>query len=398
MAFGLPWIVDRVHPNWTPPSRRALLALYALAGIAAGILSLAFGQSKNFHVFCAAARALLRGEDLYVLRAGDYFKYSPTFALLFVPFTWLPTAVAAPLWSLFNFGAAFLGIDRVVEDARQKRVALSVALAGIVLTTDGDQSNLLVAGALLLAFDAFERGRPAAGATLVLLGTYTKIFPLIGAAFALLRPGRLRHFGAMLAAAIGGLVLPLTVTEPRTLTSHYVSWWRLLARDHANEGWSAMGMLREGLGLHASNGALQLAGVLLQVVPIALGLRFAPDAAWRRTLACSLLVWAVLFNHRAEYATYVVSAVAVAVWIASADATPVVYALVLTALVAPGPFFARPDPSVGGVWTFLAAHRLFHPLRVAPLFAVWLLMLRDLIGRFVSVRVSIRISPSAHAS
>ena len=64
--------------------------------------------------------------------------------------------------------------------------------------------------------------------------------------------------------------------------------------------------------------------------------------------------------------------------------------------VAPGPFFAQ-QPSAG-ISALLTAPRLFHPLRVAPLFAVWLLMLRSTVRRFVTIRVSVHLAPTAHAS
>src|SRR5262249_25077360 len=156
-----------------------------------------FGQSQNFAVFSAAARAIVRGEDVYVLRAADYYKYSPAFALLFVPFTWPPAWLASLLWSALNFGVACWGIDRAIEDAAAKRVAMLVALAGIALSTDGDQTNLLVAGAWLLAFDAFERSRSGAGAAWTVTAGFVKIFPALGAVLVLFHPRRARALAAL---------------------------------------------------------------------------------------------------------------------------------------------------------------------------------------------------------
>ena len=362
---------------------------YVLAGILAGALSWAFGQSQNFHVFAAAARAILRGDDLYVRRAADYFKYSPTFAVLFVPFTWAPGWLAATLWSVVNFIVAFVGIDRVVEDRRQKQVAWVVALAGIALATDGDQSNLLVAGTWFLAFHMFERSRSRVGAGLVLFGCFVKIFPALGAVFALFHPQRSRALVALGVATILWAALPLLVCTPRELGAEYASWARLVAWDQGNRGWSALPVLQDQLHLSWKNASLQVAGACVQAAPIVLGLRFGTDAAWRRTLACSLLVFAVLFNHRTEYASFVLSAVAVGVWCATTQPSKLVQALVVVSIVAPGPFFARPDPSVGGVFAFIAAHREFHPLRVIPLLCLWLFMQRDLWKRFVRVELAL---------
>jgi hypothetical protein len=370
-------------------SRTRLLAAYFVAGVVAGAVSFAFGQSQNFDVFSAAARALLRGDDVYVRHAADDFKYAPTFALLFVPFTWMPSWIAAIAWSTLNFGVAAIGIDRALDDDRDKRIALAIALAGIALATDGDQSNLLVGGAWLLAFRAFEDSRPRVGAGWITFGAFVKLFPAIGAAFALLGPRRARALVALGVATLAWAALPLVVCTPRTLALEYASWARLVSLDHANRGWSMLPVFREQLHFSWANVSLQIAGALVQSAPIVLGTRFGTDRAWRRTLACSLLVFAVLFNHRSEYASFVLSAIALGVWCATTRPGRIARVLVAFALVAPGPFFARSDPHLGGAFAFLAAHRMFHPLRVLPLFAVWLLMQRELWARFVRVELAL---------
>jgi uncharacterized protein len=60
-------------------------------------------------------------------------------------------------------------------------------------------------------------------------------------------------------------------------------------------------------------------------------------------------------------------------------------ALLVAAWLAPGPFLAVEDPSLGGVLSFVAAHRLYHPLRLAPLAVVWILLQADLL-RALAVR------------
>jgi len=370
-------------------SRARMVAAYVIVGSIAGAVSYGFGQSKNFSVFSAAARAIVRGEDLYVLRAPDYFKYSPTFALLFVPFTWPPAWIASVAWSALNFAVACVGIDRVVEDVRAKRVAMLVALAGIALSTDGDQSNLLVAGAWLLAYDAFERSRAGAGAAWTMMGGFVKIFPALGAVFALFHPHRSRALTLLVIAALAWLALPLLVCTPHELANEYRSWAHLLAWDRRNSGWSVLPVLQDVARIRWANVSLQIAGAIAQSIPIVLGLRFGTDAAWRRTLACSLMVFAVLFNHRTEYCSFALSAVAVGVWCATVRASKLVTALVAMAIVAPGPFLARPDPSVTGVFAFIAAHREFHPLRIVPLFLIWLLMQHELWRRFVRVELAV---------
>jgi len=375
--------------------RRGPLAIFVLAGAIAGAVSWAAGQSQNFEVFRAAAHALVEGDDLYTLNAADYFKYSPTFALLFLPFTWGPSWFLAPSWSALNFGLAGWGLDRLLaHDPRKKRAAQLVALAGIVVATDGDQSNLVVAGAVLLAFDAYEKGHLRLAAHLVAAATLVKIFPIAFAGLVLLLPKEQRRpaFTALAGALLTWIVLPLVLLEPAELVAQYASWHALLERDHGNHGWSVMSLFQDGLGFRWSAAPLQLCGVAVQALTLVLGVRFGTDRAWRRTVMCSLLCFSVLFNHRAEYATFAISAVGVGIWYASGETPAPLWRRVLVglAIVAPGPFFTRANVDAAGIVSLLAAHRLFHPLRVLPLLAVWAVMQAELLARFFEVRVRVR--------
>ncbi|MDP8999133.1 MAG: hypothetical protein M3O46_03375, partial [Myxococcota bacterium] len=127
---------------------------------------------------------------------------------------------------------------------------------------------------------------------------------------------------------------------------------------------------------------IQVAAVVVQAVPIVLGARFGTDAHWRRTFACALLCFFVLFNHRTEYTSFVLSAMAVSIWWATTPPSPAKTGLAFLVLFVPGPFFTSPDPTRTGALSFIAAHRAFHPLRVVPLLIAWGWMICELVRRF----------------
>jgi hypothetical protein len=357
--------------------RRLFAAVWILSGAIAGGVSYALGQSRNLLVFLHAARALLDGRDLYAPWL-DFFKYSPTFALLFVPFTWMPEWLAAVLWGALNFGLAYAGLDAVVPNGPRKPTAFAVALAGVLLATDGDQSNLLVVGLILLGFAALEKRRVWTFALLVGIATHVKLFPAAAMLFVLLHPRWLKSGAVAVSVTLALALLPLLVVWPRTLAGEYASWAALLGKDHANHGWSIMCMLEEGFGFHPSPAFVQALGAGLLAWPLLAG-RARPDPSFRRLFAASVLVFSVLFNHRSEYATYVVSAIGVGIWYAEEDATPLRRLLVALAIVAHGPFFAWPDPKFGGPLAMLTSHRIFHPMRTLPLACVWALVTFDLL-------------------
>jgi hypothetical protein len=380
--------VDPVSASRAPARRLALLrALYWGTGAAFGVVSVHLGQSRNLAVFSTAAYDFAARRGLYP-GVFPFFKYSPAFALAFLPFLLLPLLLRAALWSALNFGVALEGILAVVDRPRAQVVAALVAFAGIVLTSDGDQSNLLIAGALLLGMRAFERGRDGRGALFVVGAAFIKVFPLAGAAFALFSPSRPRALAWITATGVALAAAPAVWIGPRALLGEYVAWRKMMLDDYetahsfARVPWSFGQMLHDGLGVTVAPAIVH--GVLLAATfaPLAFVARVRRDTALHRTFACSLLVALVLFNHRAEYCTYAIAAVAVAVWLA-ASSRPRAYQLVVAALVALafaalGPYYTTPPttPFAGVAW--LVASRTFHPLRLVPLAVLWVLMQREL--------------------
>lgn len=356
------------------PSRRLLHGAYLACGGAAGAISYGLGQSKNLEVFRHASAALLEGRDLYDGSSVDWFKYSPTFALLFVPLAVVPAWLASVVWGALNFGAAVVGIEAAA--GKNARLALVAALPGILLATDGDQANLLVAGAMLLAFSSFERGRSVAGAAAVAIGALVKVFPVAAALFALPHRDREKSLFRILVALALGAALPLAVLSPAALGDEYRSWVALLRADHATRGWSLVTVARD---LGASGAAFQLGACVVAALPFLAALTLPVDGRFRRLSVAATLIALVLCNHRSESTSFVVSAIGVGLWFAEGPATPTRWLLLALATVAHGPLLVRDEPSASGAAAFLLAHRLFHPVRLVPLLVVWGAIQRDLV-------------------
>jgi len=361
---------------------RSLLGLYLIAGIVAGVVSFALDQSKNLEVFRHASQSLLAHRDLYDGSSVDWYKYSPSFALIFLPLALVPAWLAAAVWGAANFGIAFAGIHAMTrEEPRSggvapsasgaRNVAMLAALPGVLLATDGDQANLLVAGLMLLACSAFARNRSIRGAALVILGFLVKIFPLGAVLFALLDRERERNLFRVIVAMAIGLLLPLVVIHPSELAAQYSSWMSITRFDHAhNRGWSLVTFARD-IGLPALS--VQIAALTTLALPVigAMTAPAPPTMGWRRAFAASLLILIVLCNHRSEYTSFVISSIGVGLWFADARRTPASYVLLALASVAHGPVYVVDDPRLTGAFSFLAAHRIYHPLRLVPLVVVW---------------------------
>jgi hypothetical protein len=77
-----------------------------------------------------------------------------------------------------------------------------------------------------------------------------------------------------------------------------------------------MQLLHLALGYNGPNWPVQLAGTALLVLPLLTRPSRWADADFRREFLASLLVYAVIFNHKAEQPSFVLAVVGTAIWYA----------------------------------------------------------------------------------
>src|SRR5438105_15298624 len=275
-------------------ARRSLLALYLASAVFVTVQQGILGRSNNFTVFRAAATNLLAHRDLYAAHPDqhfDFYKYSPTFALLFAPLAALPFAPALLIWSLLNSLLLWYAVRRLLPD-RQATLALALVYLEVLFAMQYTQSNGLVAALLLLAFLALEAGRQLRAALLIGLDAFIKIFPLGAAALALFHPRRWRFTLLFAAMGAGLALLPLVVIPSHALVAESRSWWTIETADASrlNRGDSVMQYLHQWLGFDWPHWPVQLAGTLLLLAPLALQRRCWCDLSCRFRFRCSLLV------------------------------------------------------------------------------------------------------------
>lgn len=271
--------------------------------------------SGNFEIFRASSHHLLSGEDLYAKypTEGDRFKYSPSFALLFAPLAFLFWPLALFLWSTLNAMTLFVALERLLPP-RQAMLAAALLLLELLRAMQNAQSNALVAALIILAFVALEAGRTWRAALAIALGASIKIFPLAALTFAIPWRRAFRSGLATIVVGAGVALLPLLVTSPGMLVQQY-RWWRGIEAVDAQQRWfSIMELLHQWTGADFPNWPVQMAGVLLLVLPLALRRSRWQDHAFRLLYLCSVLLFVALFNHQAERASYVIAFTGATIW------------------------------------------------------------------------------------
>ena len=309
---------------------RFIWAAYTLAAIAVSVQKLTQGGRgdgytayENYVIFKNAFPHLLQGLNPYMAfpaEQWDLFKYSPAFALFMAPFAALPDWLGLPVWNLLNalvLLAAILKLP-VLTDNQRAFMAWFVFIE-LITSMQNSQSNGLTAGLILWAFITLERGKAWLAAGYVAASAFIKIFGIIAAVLALLYPKLLRFSTWLAAWTVLLTVIPLLVASPSHLWQIYQWWWELLREDHAaSVGLSVQGWLQTWFGWVPSKMGVTLAGLFIFLLSDFAVYR--QPSTVNRMLACaSVLIWVVIFNHKAESPTFVIAMCGVALWWCAAE-------------------------------------------------------------------------------
>jgi hypothetical protein len=306
-------------------SRRFLLTGYLLLAWIASIQQWSlkrpgdpYTHYNNYVIFRQAFFHLVRHQDLYtqyLAEHWDYFRYSPSFALAFGAFAWMPDLAGLLVWNTLNVVVLFLGwMALPVLDDRVRLAAGWFVAVEVMTSLQNAQSNVLIAGLLLLAFSFLERRQMALGSLMIVLAAFTKLFGLVAFSLFLLYPEKKKFilFSALWGIVVG--LLPLVVASPSELIGLYASWWKLLSMDYAGSaGLSVMSWLQSWFHLNLPKIIVELVGIALFCWPL-INIDRYRDVKWRLLFLCNVLVWVVIFNYKAESSSYVIAICGVALW------------------------------------------------------------------------------------
>lgn len=316
-----------------------LWSVYSLAAIAVSIQKLTQGKRpggytfyENYLIFKNSFPHLLQGLNPYAAfpaEQWDLFKYSPAFSLFMAPFSVVPDWLGLPVWNLLNALVLLAAMLRLPVLSQGQRIfAAWFVLIELITSLQNSQSNGLTAGLMLWAFIAFGQKKYGRAAGFIMGAAYIKIFGIFAAVLALLYPGKARVAVWLTAWAVFLTLIPLAVISPAQTVQVYEWWLELLRSDHeASIGLSVQGWLQAWFGWIPSKTGVTLAGFLLLATSVwASAYRVSREGGrlyWKslqvsdiqRVLACaSVLIWVVIFNHKAESPTFIIAMCGVALW------------------------------------------------------------------------------------
>lgn len=317
------------------------------------------GFSNNYIIFSQSFYHALEQLPLYIeypKEYGDLFLYGIPFTFLIAPFSLMPTLVGSTLWCLANAYLLYIAIKHLGFEKWKFAIIIWLSYNGLYLALLFQQYNVAIASFILFSYILEEKKKDFWAALIIVLGTLTKIYGIVGLAFFLFSKRRLHLLGGLLFWGIIFFVIPMLYTSPHYVVDSYKEWFDVLVfKNGLNQtalfqNISFMGMFRRITHVAAFSD--------LWIIIPALILFFLPyfrvnqyeHKSFRLSFLASTLLFITLFSSGTEESGYVTALVAVGIWYVS---TPthnknfvlnlclLVFCLVLTALSSNSIIFSR---------------------------------------------------------
>ena len=322
---------------------RTLFGLWLLLPVIATLLKLS--KHNNFLIFRYVYWHTIEQLPLYVAydEYWDTNHYGPFFSLVIAPFAMLPVRWGLFFWLIVLSLSLYYAIRKLPFPDR-KRIFLYWFCAHELLTAlFMSQFNIAIAAIIVATFYCIEKEKDIWAACFIMLGTFVKLYGIVGLAFFFFSTHKVKFLLALLGWALVMFVAPMAISSPDYIISQYVGWWDSLSAKNAEnifsggQNISLLGMVRKISGCASySDLWLILGGLIIFGLPY---LRIAQYKykAFRYALLASVLLFVVLFSTGSESSTYIIAFVGVGIWYWSVpwkrskwDIALMVFAFILT--------------------------------------------------------------------
>lgn len=323
---------ERLAPFHLDADRRwrtlAVLGWVIVCAVLVGMFIAKPEKVTGFAPYLKGAMRWTEGLDIYSYKPNKGFVYSPLAAVFFVPFTFVPSAVANVLWRLLSAGCLLGGLWCMLRFGPFARIPgrlhglVYLLLLPLSLSNlDSGQANPIVIGLIMAALAAACQGRWTLAALAVAGAVHWKVYPLVvGLLLMVVAPWRF-SWRFILALALMAAV-PFLFQKSDYVLEQYREW--LATRTADNRLQYALGiapldlwfLVVRVLGLPLSelayHGLRALTGAALAGFCLWGHLRGWPAGRLYGGLFAFVCAWMVLLGPASEWLTYLLLAPAAA--------------------------------------------------------------------------------------
>lgn len=371
---------------------RTIAGLWALLAVIATLMKGGLdGHLNNFLIFRGVFDHLTAFQPLYDLYPSEYHDcnhYGPFFSIIVAPFALLPKFWGLLLWQ-FSLGAClFFAIVNMPMKHSSKILIMWLISNEVLSSFQMAQFNLAIAALVVSAYTAIRAGPNGWAALFVVIGTFTKIYGIVGLAFILFSNRKWRFTGWLALWSAVAFILPMFISSPEYVIQEYLAWAQsLIEKNSINvdldnaanyfQNISFLGMVHRISGREFSDMFILLPAMLLFLLPF-VRTRIWASYGFQWGIVASALMCIILFSSSSESSGYVIAMLGVGIWYVSApwkrtttDTILLLFALILGS-------FGTSDLMPSGIKRgFIRPYSL----KALPITIVWLKLIWELCTR-----------------
>ena len=292
-----------------------------------GMTRFGHGRENNFLIFKNSFWHCINELPLYIHYPQEYFDlnhYGPTFSLIIAPFALPPTWLGMLLWLVALTLGLYVAIRHSLFTRWQQVFIFWFCSHELLNAIQMQQFNIAIATIIVGSYYLIRRERDFWAACLIMVGTFVKLYGIVGLAFFFFS----QHKGRLLAScafwAVVLFVAPMLISSPEYIIGQYKEWYVSLVEKNADNMFShgtnisLVGMVRKISGSSAySDLWVMIPGLIAFLLPY-LRINQYRYEAYRQTILASVLMFLILFSTGSENSTYIIAVVGVAIWYTTA--------------------------------------------------------------------------------
>lgn len=339
---------------------------------------------NNYKIFRQVFYHSLDKVNLYLGYPNEYFDfnhYGPLFAIVIAPFALLPDIIGFLLWSIFNAALLFFAINKLPIKYEYRILIAILSTIEMANSMWSSQFNSAECSFILFAFILVERNRDFWATCFIVLGTFIKLYAVIGLIFFLFSKNKKMFIGGCFFWLVAFYFLPMTLSSPEYVNATYHDWYISLVDKNAinvslisSTDTSIMGIVRRVFqNPTIPNYPFIAGGTILYLLSF---LRFSQYKflSFRLLSLASSLMLIILLSSSAEHPSYIYPMIGVCIWYILLGEQK--YKRINLFLLA----FVLLIGGLGPTDAFGKSFRVWmieHSLKALPFAIVWVLILKD---------------------
>lgn len=325
---------------------RTLFSLWMLLPIIMWIMKM--NRANNYLIYRGSFWNAVRGWNIYLPNPTEYadmHHYGPFFSLLFAPFAIVPNWLGLLMWGITLTVFLYVAIRWSQFTKYQQLFILWFCAHEMLTALYMQQFNIAIAATILLSYYLIEKEKDFWAAFFIMLGTFVKIYSIVGLAFFLFSKHKTKLVGALLFWAIVMFLAPMPFFHGWDyIVSQYGEWYISLSNKNAEnlasiaQNISLLGMVHRTTGQAFNDLWLILPGLVLFLLPY-LRIGQYKNVAFRQTLLASVMMFVILFSTGSESSGYITPFIGVVIWYTAApwqrtrwDITLMVFVFILSSM------------------------------------------------------------------